>query len=86
MNYHDAVLDSTRSRLRPIYMSAATSIFGMMPLVLVQGAGSEMYRGLGSVLLGGLAVSTVCTVFVIPAILMFVIPMEKRSEQKAKNT
>jgi HAE1 family hydrophobic/amphiphilic exporter-1 len=80
MDYHDAVLDSTRSRLRPIYMSAATSIFGMMPLVLVQGAGSEMYRGLGSVLLGGLAVSTVCTVFVIPAILMFVIPMEKRRE------
>jgi HAE1 family hydrophobic/amphiphilic exporter-1 len=86
MDHHDAVLDSTRSRLRPIYMSAATSIFGMMPLVLVQGAGSEMYRGLGSVLLGGLAVSTVCTVFIIPAILMFVIPMEKRSEQKSKNT
>jgi HAE1 family hydrophobic/amphiphilic exporter-1 len=86
MDYHDAVLDSTRSRLRPIYMSAATSIFGMMPLVLVQGAGSEMYRGLGSVLLGGLAVSTVCTVFVIPAILMFVIPMEKRREHKPETT
>ena len=86
MDYHEAVLDSTRSRLRPIYMSAATSIFGMMPLVLVQGAGSEMYRGLGSVLLGGLAVSTVCTVFVIPAILMFVIPMEKRREHKSEKT
>ena len=86
MTHYDAVLDSTRSRLRPIYMSAATSIFGMMPLVLVQGAGSEMYRGLGSVLLGGLAVSTVCTVFVIPAILMFVIPMEKRREPKSENT
>ncbi len=84
MNYRDAVLDSTRSRLRPIYMSAATSIFGMLPLVLVQGAGSEMYRGLGSVLLGGLAVSTVCTVFVIPAILMFVIPMEKRRAHRPK--
>lgn len=86
MTHHDAVLDSTRSRLRPIYMSATTSIFGMMPLVLVQGAGSEMYRGLGSVLLGGLAVSTVCTVFVIPAILMFVIPMEKRREHKSEKT
>lgn len=86
MTHHDAVLDSTRSRLRPIYMSAATSIFGMMPLVLVQGAGSEMYRGLGSVLLGGLAVSTVCTVFVIPAILIFVIPMEKRREHKSEKT
>ena len=45
-----------------------------------------MYRGLGSVLLGGLAVSTVCTVFVIPAILMFVIPMEKRREHESENT
>jgi HAE1 family hydrophobic/amphiphilic exporter-1 len=85
MDYHEAVLDSTRSRLRPIYMSAATSIFGMLPLVLVEGAGSEMYRGLGSVLLGGLAVSTVCTVFVIPAILMFVIPMEKRREHRSSD-
>ncbi len=78
MTYREAVLDATRSRLRPIYMSATTSIFGMMPLVLIKGAGSEMYRGLGSVLLGGLAVSTICTVFIIPAILMFVIPMERR--------
>jgi len=77
MNYREAVLDSTRSRLRPVFMSATTSIFGMMPLVLIRGAGSEMYRGLGSVLLGGLAVSTICTVFIIPALLMFVIPMEK---------
>ena len=86
MDYYEAVLDSTRSRLRPIYMSAATSIFGMMPLVLVEGAGSEMYRGLGSVLLGGLAVSTVCTVFIIPAILMFVIRMEKRREPGPQST
>ena len=78
MEYREAVLESTRSRIRPIFMSATTSIFGMMPLVLIKGAGSEMYRGLGSVLLGGLAVSTICTVFIIPAILMFVIPMEKR--------
>ncbi|MBW2705897.1 MAG: efflux RND transporter permease subunit, partial [Deltaproteobacteria bacterium] len=78
MPYREAVLESTRSRLRPIYMSAATSIFGMLPLVLVPGPGSEFYRGLGSVVLGGLAVSTIFTVFVIPALLMFVIRMEKR--------
>jgi len=77
MPYREAVLESTRSRLRPIYMSAATSIFGMLPLVLVPGPGSEFYRGLGSVVLGGLAVSTIFTVFVIPSLLMFVIRMEK---------
>ena len=77
MPHREAVLEATRTRLRPIYMSAATSIFGMLPLVLVPGPGSEFYRGLGSVVLGGLAVSTIFTVFVIPALLMFVIKMEK---------
>jgi HAE1 family hydrophobic/amphiphilic exporter-1 len=77
MGYQEAVLASTRTRLRPIYMSAATSIFGMLPLVLVPGPGSEFYRGLGSVVLGGLAISTIFTVFVIPALLMFAIQMEK---------
>lgn len=77
MDYREAVLESTRSRLRPIYMSATTSIFGMLPLVLFPGSGSELYRGLGSVILGGLAVSTIFTVFIIPSILVFVIRMEK---------
>ncbi|MFC1837731.1 efflux RND transporter permease subunit [Thermodesulfobacteriota bacterium] len=77
MGYREAVLESTRSRLRPIYMSAATSIFGMLPLVVFPGSGSELYRGLGSVILGGIAISTIFTVFVIPSILVFVIRMEK---------
>ncbi|KPK24660.1 MAG: acriflavin resistance protein [Desulfobacterales bacterium SG8_35_2] len=77
MEYREAVLESTKSRLRPIYMSATTSIFGMLPLVLFPGSGSELYRGLGSVIIGGLAVSTIFTVFVIPSILIFVIRMEK---------
>ncbi|MGD8962333.1 MAG: efflux RND transporter permease subunit, partial [Desulfobacterales bacterium] len=77
MAYQEAVLESTRTRLRPIYMSAATSVFGMLPLVLVPGPGSEFYRGLGSVVLGGLAISTIFTVFVIPSLLMFAIRMEK---------
>jgi HAE1 family hydrophobic/amphiphilic exporter-1 len=77
MSYREAVLASTRTRLRPIYMSAATSIFGMLPLVLIPGPGSEFYRGLGSVVLGGLAVSTLFTVLVIPSLLMFAIKMER---------
>ena len=58
-------------------MSATTSIFGMLPLVLIPGPGSEFYRGLGSVVLGGLAISTIFTVLVIPALLMFAIKMER---------
>ena len=76
MDYKEAVLDATRTRLRPIYMSATTSVFGMLPLAVAPGPGSELYRGLGAVVLGGLALSTVFTIFVIPALLMFVIGME----------
>jgi HAE1 family hydrophobic/amphiphilic exporter-1 len=77
MEHREAVLASVRTRLRPIYMSATTSVFGMLPLAVAPGPGSELYRGLGSVILGGLALSTVFTVFVIPCLLMFFIGMEK---------
>ncbi|MDM8540480.1 efflux RND transporter permease subunit [Desulfococcaceae bacterium HSG9] len=76
-----AVTESVKSRLRPIFMSTTTSIFGMAPLVVSTGAGSELYRGLGSVLLGGLAISTVFTVFVIPALLAFFIGFEHRQRE-----
>lgn len=78
-----AVLESTRTRLRPIFMSSLTSLFGMMPLILSPGPGSEFYRGLGSVITGGLAFSTLFTLFVIPSLLMFVIGMEKTSSNES---
>ncbi|MCP5003447.1 MAG: efflux RND transporter permease subunit [Planctomycetes bacterium] len=62
-----ALLDSVRTRIRPIFMSVATTVFAMLPLVLFPGAGSELYRGLGSVVLGGLIVSTLFTLILIPA-------------------
>jgi len=62
-----AVALSVKTRTRPIFMSAMTSIFGMCPLVIMSGAGSELYRGLGSVVLGGLLVSTIFTLVVVPA-------------------
>ncbi len=64
-----AILEATRNRIRPIFMSTLTSVFGMMPLVLFPGAGSELYRGLGSVVLGGLSLSAVLTLAIIPALL-----------------
>ena len=79
MDRKEAVLEATRTRLRPIYMSATTSIFGMLPLAVAPGPGSELYRGLGAVVLGGLALSTIFTVFVIPALLMFAVGMEKKT-------
>jgi len=73
-----AVIEATRTRIRPIYMSSLTSIFGMLPLVLIPGPGSEFYRGLGSVITGGLTLSTIFTIFVTPSLLMFFIKLEKR--------
>ncbi len=72
----DAIVESVRTRIRPIYMSTTTSLFGMLPLVLSTGAGSELYRGLGGVILGGLALSTVFTLFIIPCLLAFFIKFE----------
>jgi HAE1 family hydrophobic/amphiphilic exporter-1 len=65
----DAITASVRSRIRPIYMSSITTVCAMMPLILSPGAGSEFYRGLGSVVVGGILISTVFTIFLIPALL-----------------
>ena len=54
MPINDAILEATRNRIRPIFMSTLTSVIGMLPLVVFPGAGSELYRGLGSVVVGGL--------------------------------
>jgi hydrophobic/amphiphilic exporter-1 (mainly G- bacteria), HAE1 family len=67
----DAIQEATRNRVRPIFMSTLTSIFGMLPLVVFPGAGSELYRGLGSVVLGGLSLSAVLTLALVPPIMSF---------------
>ncbi|MSP81354.1 MAG: efflux RND transporter permease subunit [Alphaproteobacteria bacterium] len=64
-----AILAATYDRLRPIFMSTLTSVAGMLPLVIVPGPGSELYRGLGSVVVGGLSLSAVLTLAVVPPLL-----------------
>ena len=69
----DAIRRAVDSRVRPIFMSVTTSAFGMLPLVLFPGAGSELYRGLGSVVIGGLLVSTIFTLVLVPTFLSLAI-------------
>ncbi len=69
MAYGDSIVEATRNRVRPIFMSTLTSVFGMLPLVLFPGAGSEIYRGLGSVVVGGLSLSALLTLTIIPPLL-----------------
>ena len=73
MDAQEAIQESTRTRIRPIFMTVMTTVCAMMPLVLFPGAGSELYRGLGSVVVGGLIVSTVFTLFLVPALFSLVL-------------
>ena len=72
-----AVVESVRTRFRPIMMTTMTSVIGMSPLVLQPGAGSELYRGLGSVVLGGLLVASIFTLGVVPMLLTLVLDSKK---------
>jgi HAE1 family hydrophobic/amphiphilic exporter-1 len=68
MSLADATASAVRWRVRPIMMSALTSMAGLLPMVLFPGSGSELYRGVGGIVLGGLALSTVLSLFVVPAL------------------
>ncbi len=72
-----AVAEAVRTRARPIYMSTLTSIFGMLPLMLIPGPGSQIYRGLATVIIGGMFVSALLTLVLMPSILQ--LPSLRRS-------
>jgi len=68
----EAILAAVKTRIRPIFMTVGTSSLAVLPLILVPGAGAEVYRGLGTVVIGGLLVSTVFTLLLVPALLSLV--------------
>jgi len=78
----EAIRESVSNRIRPIFMSVGTSVFGMLPLVLFPGAGSELYRGLGSVVVGGLVLSTLFTLILVPA--LFSLTLDARAALAAR--
>ena len=65
---YEAVKFSGRSRLRPVLMTSATTILGMMPLALSTGSGSELWKPMGIAVIGGLLFSTLVTLVVVPVI------------------
>ena len=73
MSVNAGIAESVRTRVRPIAMGTMTSVGGMLPLVLMPGSGSELYRGLGAVVVGGLVVSTVFTLLLVPVALALVL-------------
>jgi multidrug efflux pump subunit AcrB len=69
-----AVAEAVRVRARPIYLSTLTSIFGMLPLMAIPGVGSQIYRGLATVIIGGMLVSAIFTLILMPSILQLSSP------------
>jgi multidrug efflux pump subunit AcrB len=78
MRKDDAVAHAVRVRAKPVYMSSLTSLFGMLPLMVMPGVGSEIYRGLATVIVGGMAVSTLFTLVLFPCLLRFELPKAGR--------
>jgi len=62
-----AIPNACRSRLRPILMTAATTVFGLIPMLLATGPGSEVQRPLAAVVVGGLFTATIATLLILPA-------------------
>jgi HAE1 family hydrophobic/amphiphilic exporter-1 len=73
-----AVIESVRTRVRPIFMTTLGGLVGLLPLVIAPGAGSELYRGIGAVLLGGLLISTMVTLVFVPALLSLMMEFRDR--------
>ncbi|MDF1838327.1 MAG: efflux RND transporter permease subunit, partial [Planctomycetota bacterium] len=78
----NAIARAVESRVRPIAMGTLTSVGGMLPLVLMPGSGSELYRGLGAVVVGGLVVSTIFTLVLVPILLHVVLRVGNTQEDK----
>ena len=73
----EAITEATRNRIRPIFMSTLTSLFGLIPLVVFPGSGSELYRGIGTVVFGGLATSAILTLLMVPPLLAVALKTQK---------
>ena len=65
---YEAIAISGRSRLRPVIMTSATTILGMLPLAMSKGSGSELWSPMGVAVIGGLVFSTVVTLVIVPVV------------------
>jgi multidrug efflux pump subunit AcrB len=78
----EAVREAVQTRLRPILMSSITTIFGLAPLVFIPGAGTELYRGVGAIVLFGLFFATLVTLVFLPSVLVEVLNWRSRLTSK----
>jgi multidrug efflux pump subunit AcrB len=79
MSANEAVQEAVESRLRPIAMSTITTIFGLAPLVFIPGEGTELYRGVGAIVLFGLAGAALVTLTFLPVATVMVLSRVRRA-------
>ncbi len=77
LSVHDAVLEASVVRLRPILMTSIATVFGAVPLAMATGAGAESREALGVVIVGGVTFSTVITLYAVPALYLLLAPFTK---------
>ncbi len=70
MSVYEAVISALQTRLKPIVMSTMTTLCGLAPLVFIPGEGAELYRGVGMIVLCGIAMATIVTLTILPALLV----------------
>lgn len=78
MDIHEAIVGAASARFRPILMTSLSTILGILPIALALGAGAESRVPMGVVVIGGLVLATVLTLFVIPAIYTYLTTKEGR--------
>ncbi len=79
----DAISEAARVRLRPILMTTAAMVLGVLPLILATGAGAAARQAMGIVIAMGMGVGTLFTLFVVPTFYTYIAPAKVRSESEA---
>ena len=82
LSKHEAVIRAAGTRLRPILMTSAATVFGHFPLVLVTGAGAQARNSIGIVLVSGMTISTAFTLFVVPCIYTMLAARHTKAEEE----
>lgn len=82
LDLYEAIAVAGKSRLRPVLMTAATTVLGMLPLALSTGEGSELWKPMGITVIGGLLFSTVVTMVVVPVMYGWLARKGERNKKK----